>query len=168
MKTFFEAYIWTLRGKLYRLAYHWLKDKEEAEDALQEAFEKAWDKRNELQKMKNPRGWMVRVLKNQSLQKLRERKRWTVFQANSEMSQEPDSISEDSSSAIELVFHFLKQLPEKQQEIFHLREVEGLTYEEIAEYLEISMDQIKVNLFRARKKLRVFLKEYKQDGGAIK
>lgn len=161
MKTFFEAYIWSLRSKLYRMAYLWLKDREEAEDAVQEALEKAWGKRDALQKMDNPTGWMVRVVKNQSLQKLRERQKWVVIGPEEDLPETIETPGADISPAVKMVFRFLKELPEKQQEIFQLREVEGLTYEEVAEYLEISVEQVKVNLFRARKKLQSFLVKQK-------
>ncbi|AGA77003.1 RNA polymerase sigma factor [Echinicola vietnamensis] len=157
MKTFFEAYIWSLRSKLYRMAYLWLKSRDEAEDAVQEALEKAWHQREVLQKMENPTGWMVKVVKNQSLQKLRERQKWVVIEAEDEIPEVPVAETEEVSPAVKLVFRFLRELPEKQQEVFQLREVEGLTYEEIAEYMDISMDQVKVNMFRARKKLQSFL-----------
>lgn len=50
--------------------------------------------------------------------------------------------------------NLVKGLPLRQQEIFHLREVEGLSYEEITEHLDISLEQVKVNLHRARKSIR--------------
>ncbi|QDH78107.1 RNA polymerase sigma factor [Echinicola soli] len=157
MKTFFEAYIWSLRSKLYRMAYLWLKNRDEAEDAVQEALEKAWYQREMLQKMDNPTGWMVRVVKNQSLQKLRDKQRWVVIESEESLPEIAVDEVDEVSPAVRMVFRFLKELPEKQQEVFQLREVEGLTYEEIAEYMEISMEQVKVNMFRARKKLQSFL-----------
>lgn len=156
MKTFFEASIWPLRSKLYRMAYLWLRSRDEAEDAVQEAMEKAWSNRQLLQKLDNPTGWVVRVLKNQSLQKIREQKRWTAL-GEMEVPEVEEVTVKESSPTLLLVLTFLKKLPQKQQEIFQLREVEGLTYEEISEYLDLSMDQVKVNLFRARKSLQLFL-----------
>ncbi|WP_215224228.1 RNA polymerase sigma factor [Echinicola shivajiensis] len=162
MKTFFEAYIWTLRGKLYRMAYLWLKDRAEAEDVVQEALEKAWANRAALQKMDNSVGWMVRVVKNQSLQRLRERQKWVVVDNQEDIVDVLLESPEELSPAVKMVFRFLKELPEKQKEVFQLREVEGLTYEEIAEYMEISVEQVKVSLFRARKKLRSFMLNQKK------
>jgi RNA polymerase sigma-70 factor (ECF subfamily) len=103
--------------------------------------------------MDNPTGWMVKSLKNESLQYFRSIKKIEPiegidFQAGIE--EDKEGVSE----RVNLVFQFLEKLPDKQREIFELREVEGLTYEEIAEYLEISLDQVKVNLHRARKALR--------------
>lgn len=155
MKTFFEATIWPLRSKLYRMAYLWLKDRDEAEDAVQEALEKAWTEREQLQKSDNPTGWMVRVVKNQSLLKIREKRRWTELGETDIPA--IDNEENDHTASVKAVFGFLSRLPEKQQEVFLLREVEGLTYEEISEYLNLSMEQVKVSLFRARKNLQKFV-----------
>ncbi|MFN3802395.1 RNA polymerase sigma factor [Belliella pelovolcani] len=156
MKSFFEAHIWSLKSKLYRMAYLWVKDKEVANDVLQQVFEKAWIKKNELQKMKNPTGWMVRSLKNETLQHFRANKKLEPL-GDQEIEEEAIPKDEETSEKLKLVFKFLEKLPEKQREVFQLREVEGLTYEEIAEYLEVNLDQVKVNLHRARKSLRDYL-----------
>ena len=63
---------------------------------------------------------------------------------------EPEKGNEQLTQLMQLV----ATLPEKQREIFQLRESEGLTYEEISDYLEISIEQVKVGLHRARKRLR--------------
>ncbi len=65
-----------------------------------------------------------------------------------------ESVSEDTKDSVRQVMNLVKTLPLRQQEIFHLREVEGMSYEEITEYLDISLDQVKVNLHRARKSIR--------------
>lgn len=160
MKTFFEAHIWPLKSKLYRMAYLWVKDRDIANDVLQQVFEKAWRQKNDLQKMDNPTGWMVRSLKNEALQHFRANKKLEPL-GDQEFEEEAAADQEDTSEKLKLVFKFLEKLPEKQREVFQLREVEGLTYEEIAEYLEVSLDQVKVNLHRARKSLRDYLMQQK-------
>ncbi len=62
--------------------------------------------------------------------------------------------SEETKESVRQVMSLVKNLPLRQQEIFHLREVEGLSYEEIAGHLDISLEQVKVNLHRARKSIR--------------
>ncbi|MCR9015149.1 RNA polymerase sigma factor [Aquiflexum gelatinilyticum] len=161
MKTFFEAHIWSLKNKLYRMAFLWVKDRDVAQDVLQVVFEKAWLRKEELQKMENPVGWMVTSLKNESLQHFRNAKKFEVIGDFDMQSDEGES--PDKSEEVKMVFRFLESIPEKQREIFQLREVEGLTYEEIAEYLEISMDQVKVNLHRARKTLKEYLLEQRNE-----
>jgi RNA polymerase sigma-70 factor (ECF subfamily) len=109
--------------------------------------------------MENPTGWMVRSLKNESLQHFRVSKKFdSIGDFDIESNEEE---SHDRSEEVKMVFRFLESLPEKQREIFQLREVEGLTYEEIGEYLEISLDQVKVNLHRARKTLKNYLMQQK-------
>lgn len=140
------------------MAYLWVKDREVAQDLLQSVFEKSWLYREQLQNMENPTGWVVRSLRNESLQHFRKAKRLEPLGAWEPG--EPPPMEDGTSDEIRLVFRFLESLPEKQREVFHLREVDGLTYEEIADYLEISMDQVKVNLHRARKELRNYLNQY--------
>ena len=155
MKTFFEKQIWPLKAKLYRLTYLWVKNREVAEDILQTVFEKTLRNEEDLSKLRNPIGWVVASLKNESLQHHREIKRMSGLRDLD--LPDPGSSSDEVDQRIEQVFRFVRSLPEKQQEVFHLREVEGLTYEEISDYLEISLDQVKVNLHRARKSLREHL-----------
>lgn len=65
-----------------------------------------------------------------------------------------ESNSLESEESHRLIFDLVNKLPEKQREIFHLREIEEMSYEEISIHMEISLDQVKVNLHRARKTLR--------------
>ena len=152
MKSFFETTIWPLKSKLYRMAYLRVKDRDVAQDLLQAVFEKALKNDEKLQELRNPVGWIVRSLKNESLQHYRSERKFEPLGDKEflEETEEKIEIQED----LKRVFLFLDSLPENQREVFHLREVEGLTYEEISDYLEISLDQVKVNLHRARKSLR--------------
>ncbi len=153
MSSFFEAYIWSQRGKLYRLAYFWVKDRALAEDLLQNVFEKSVKREAELRQHPNPVGWLMTSLKNEVLMYFRQSKRIESIQEVDEVMeiQEEDSTA---SEKVQKVMRLVQELPEKQREIFQLREVEGLTYEEIGSYLEISQEQVKVNLHRARKSIR--------------
>lgn len=72
----------------------------------------------------------------------------------------PDIITEDREN-LKIVMDVLNSLPENQKEIIHLRDVEGYTYKEIAELTGLSEDQVKVNLFRARQRLKEKLKNFK-------
>ena len=142
-----------MRGRLYRLVYLWIKDQSLAEDALQNVFEKTVERQKELQSHPNLMGWMVKSLKNEVLMHHRKNHRLEGF----ENMKEPAVIEQDALESAEshrLIFDLVDGLPEKQREIFQLREVEEMSYEEIATQMEISLDQVKVNLHRARKTLR--------------
>ncbi len=161
MSSFFEADIWSHRGKLFRLVFFWVKDKALAEDLLQNVFEKAITNEKELANHPNPVGWLMRTLKNETLMHFRQSKR---FEALDDMDQvmEIQTESNEVDAKMNMVMRFLQDLPEKQREIFQLREVEGLTYEEIGSYLELSQEQVKVNLHRARKRIRTRILELSQ------
>ena len=61
--------------------------------------------------------------------------------------------------AVAHVKRFIKNLPEKQREVIHLRDVEQMSYEEVAAVLNISLAQVKVNLHRARSTIRAQMME---------
>lgn len=153
MKSFFEVHIWPKKGQLYRLVYLWVRDRALAEDVLQNVFEKSFEKEQELKHHPNLSGWLVKSLKNEVLMHFRKSNRLESLEGLEEIQLE-ESVSEDSKDSVNKVMSLLKGLPLKQQEVFQLREVEGLSYEEIAGHLEISLEQVKVNLHRARKSIR--------------
>ncbi len=153
MKSFFEAHIWPQRGKLYRLAFSWVKDRAMAEDLLQNVFEKSFSRESELRSHQNLSGWLVLTLKNEMLMYFRQNKNTENLDEIAEIQAE-EFKSEEANESVRKVLSLLDELPEKQREIFQLREVEGLDYTEIAAHLEISLDQVKVNLHRARKRIR--------------
>lgn len=117
---------------------------------LQNVFEKSFNKEDELQSHPNLMGWLVRSLKNEVLMYLRQNKVLDSLEGLEDLKWD-DAGKEETKESVSKVMSLLKTLPPKQQEIFQLREVEGLSYEEIASYLELSLEQVKVNLHRARK-----------------
>lgn len=153
MKSFFEVHIWPKKGRLYRLVYLWVRDRALAEDVLQNVFEKSFEKEKELKNHPNLSGWLVKSLKNEVLMHFRKSNRLDSLEELEEIQQE-ESASEDTKDSVLKVMSLLKGLPLKQQEVFQLREVEGLSYEEIAGHLDVSLEQVKVNLHRARKSIR--------------
>ncbi|MDF2158834.1 RNA polymerase sigma factor [Algoriphagus sp. CAU 1675] len=153
MKSFFEVHIWPKRSKLYRLVYLWVRDRSLAEDMLQNVFEKSFNREGELQNHPNLMGWLVRSLKNEVLMYLRQNKVLDSLEGLEDLKWD-DSAKDETKESVNKVMCLLKTLPSKQQEIFQLREVEGLSYEEIATYLELSLEQVKVNLHRARKTIK--------------
>lgn len=159
MKSFFESQLWPLKNRLYRFAIVWLKDRDQAQDAVQETMTKGFIQQDYLATIKNPTGWMVKTLKNEALQQIREAGRWEGMERIGDLPMEEDAMV-DFSQKTKMVFRFIEKLPERQKEIFFLREVEGLTHKEMATYLEMNEGQVKVELHRARKKLKSFLENY--------
>lgn len=163
MKSFFETHIWPKRSKLYRLVYLWIRDRALAEDMIQNVFEKSFQKEKELAAHPNLSGWLVKSLKNEVLMYYRTSNKLEALDGLEEI-QASDPVNEEAKESVRKVMILLKDLPLKQQEIFQLREVEGMSYEEISDYLEISLEQVKVNLHRARTKIRERMMSLKERG----
>lgn len=133
--------------------YLWTKDQSLAEDALQNVFEKTVERQTELQTHPNLTGWMVKSLKNEVLMHHRKNRLLDGMEKLEDRTTAEKEPMETAESQ-QLIFRLVTGLPEKQREVFHLREVEEMSYEEIAQHLEISLEQVKVTLHRARKSLR--------------
>lgn len=152
----FNKEILPLREKLYRYALSLTLDTALAEDVLQDALIKLWTKRDQLDQVQNREAWCVRVVRNQSLDRIRQRKRQPlelekVQHAVGAFGAIDNLAHEDLLQQIRLV---LEKLPEQQREIFRLRELMGYSNAEIEEILHLNHSQVKVSLFRARQIIR--------------
>ncbi|MDD2328019.1 MAG: sigma-70 family RNA polymerase sigma factor [bacterium] len=164
----FHTLILPLREKLFRHALGIVKDRAEAEDILQDLLLKLWSRREEWEGISNPEAYCYRAIRNMSLD-------WLTAAANRKNAQSLPELEErsfiDSESPhsrlvrkeqLALIRQCLAQLPDKQQRVFRLREIEEMSYRQIAETLEISEELVKVSLFRARRKMQELLLEQEQ------
>ena len=150
----FRNDILPLKDKLFRLALRITLDRAEAEDVVQDVMYKLWQKRDEADGIENLEAWLMVLTRNRSLDMLRKVKdnHVSVDEAYTVSDNAPvaDKLLE-TADLMSLLMSCLNQLPEKQRSIFHLREIEQMTYEEIAQQTGYNLDDVKVNLFRARK-----------------
>lgn len=154
----FQNMVFPVRNKLYRFAYRLLKDNEAAEDVVQDVFVKVWNGREELDEIQNMEAWCMRITRNMSLDRLRQQQRRPTdsLENGMQISYNRPSPAESTEMAdrMKRIGELMGELPEKQREVMHLRDVEGYSYNEICEILEIDMSQVKVSLFRARNAVR--------------
>lgn len=153
----FKKNILPIIDRLFRLAFSITKNKEDAEDVVQDVLFNVWKKKTEWENIENMEAYCFRSTRNMALDKL------ALMENNLEEIPENydyPALDEDVQRKIEvedqmnLLEIWVKNLPEKQQTIFRLREVEELSYKEIAVILNISEEQVKINLFRLRRKLK--------------
>ncbi len=154
----FEARVLPVKNKLFRFAFRLLGSSEEAKDVVQEVFIKVWNGREQLEQIQNMEAWCMRITKNLSLDKLRARQRkfTDTLEESFDVQQEglsPHETTEMMESMVR-INQLIAALPEKQRQVIHLRDVEGYSYNEICDILELDMNQVKVNLFRARNAVR--------------
>ena len=156
-----------MKHKLYRFALSIVCDRAEAADVVQEVCIKLWDRWQEIDRIDNLEAWSMRLVKNQAIDALRSKHRRTgdLEQAfHLEVDGPTPYQAAAANDEIARIRRLMARLPEQQRFVMHLRDIEGLSYREIAEALDLSMPQVKVNLFRARKQMRSFLTKSEPHG----
>ena len=146
-----------MSNKLLRFAFQILQDEEEAKDVLQDVFLKLWQKRDELEKVENLEAFVVRMMRNRCLDLIRARRTVSlevVKKLDQREEDKPETDHLEIADSVGLVKRIIGELPDVQREIIHLRDIEQLEYEEIADATQMNVNAIRVNLSRARKKVR--------------
>ena len=152
----FHTVILPLKDKLFRLAYGIVREQAEAEDILQDVLLKLWSKRDEWDYIENLEAYCFRVAKNTALNRLASmavRKTGMIDPEKENLvfvdyrSPHTEMVRQEQRSAID---RSIEALSENQRMVFTLREIEGMSYREIAEALAISEDLVKISLHRAR------------------
>ena len=153
----FETRVLPTKNKLFRFASRLLGNSMEAEDVVQETMLKVWRGRDTAE-VENMEAWCMRITKNLSLDKLRSRQRKTAQSIDERFDMVHESLSPHEKTEIDesmkRIDELMTALPDKQRQVMHLRDIEGYSYNEISEILELDMNQVKVNLFRARNAVR--------------
>ena len=153
----FTGIIDPIKDKLYRYAYRIVKDEMEAEDVVQEVIIKLWKKKEQFAEIGNKEAWCMTLTRNLSIDKTRSRKGRVEsiedYHHVKDSSRDPYSETK-SSDMMKHIMELMDKLPDNQKSVLHLRDVEGYSYKEISEITTLSVDQVKVNLYRARKSMR--------------
>lgn len=148
------------KDKLYRFAKSMVGNRFDAEDVVQELLVKVWKKKDQFVDIENKEAWCMTVTRNLSIDKIRSRKKDTSsiddYYHISDTNANP-SVQLEQRDTLSNVMQLMNQLPEKQRTVMHLRDIEGYTYKEISDMTTLTVDQVKVNLFRARQSLRAKL-----------
>ena len=165
----FEELVLEYEKKVYNVALRILGNSEDAADMTQEAFIKAFNSLSGFRGDSKFSVWLTRIVSNLCLDFLRSRSRRPTVSLSVEddegddvqldiadVSQSPELLLERSLTR-ESVRRGLKALPEDYREILLLREIQGLSYDEIAEALNIEVGTVKSRIFRGRKKLCDYL-----------
>ncbi len=146
--------IYLHKDKLYRFALRILKSKEDAEDVVNELFMKLWNQHSKLGRYQNMEAFCMQSVKNNCLDKIKHLKikRDAQKELSTEGYYEHDLLEQKDMN--DVVRRSINSLPEMQRMVIHLRDVEEYEMNEIARVLEIDINAVRVNLSRARKKVR--------------
>lgn len=170
-KAQFTAEVLVHKDKMYRFALSFMGNEEEARDLVQDVLLKLWESRNQLGDIRSIEAWCMTLIRNKALDKLkRAERKLRVVSENGRPDERWHAHEESPQRAFEnkelgsMIEKAMEALPEKQRSAFHLRDVQGYSYMEICELTETEMNQVKVNIFRARKALQSALQNAISDG----
>lgn len=151
----FRTDILSHRDRLYRLALSLLGDSAEAEDVVQDVMLKAWERREEWDTVERPLAWLSQMTKNQALDKLRKTHADPLPQEGSPLWQHPNLVaSPQAADGLSLLQRLIAELPPPMDDLVRLRDIEGMSYREIAQHLQLSEAQVRVYLHRARNRIK--------------
>jgi RNA polymerase sigma-70 factor, ECF subfamily len=163
----FELLMRRHNERIYRAARAIVRDEEEAEDVMQQAYVNAFAHLRQFHGASRFSTWLTRITINEAIARMRRRGRYEAFDETRSgvepfMSHDPSENPERQAFTGELrglLEWAIDTLPDGQREVFVLREVEGLSTTEVAESLEVSEDVVKTRLSRGRAALRSVLLE---------
>jgi RNA polymerase sigma-70 factor (ECF subfamily) len=171
----FEQLVKRYDRNVFRIANHITHSREDAEDVVQEAFLKAYSNLEKFQEQSKFYTWLVRIAVNEALMKLRKRRPERFVSLDEEVKTEDDSLPREvadwspnpeqlynQEELRDILSRTIQGLPPTFRTVFVLRDVEGLSTEETAEALDLSVPAVKSRLLRARLQLRERLNRYFQ------
>ena len=150
----YTSLISNIKDTVYRLALSLVGNTDEAEDIVQDTYERVWRARDSILAHDYPRAYVCRITRNLAIDYLRKRQRIR------ECDDGYQTIASDGDRIVELLDitkltrQIIDTLPDKQRITIHMRDVEGFEIEEIAEILESDQTSVRMNLSRARKYVR--------------
>ena len=176
-QTAFEELVNRYEKKIFRLTMNITRNNEDAEDAMQDAFMKAYSHLGTFQEGSRFYTWLVRIAANEALMRLRKR-RPNQFSLDEPIEGDEEVIPREiedwgpspeqryaQSEMREILNNVIDQLTPDFRVVFVLRDIEGLSTEETASTLGISVAAVKSRLLRARLRLRQKLDRYfRRDG----
>ncbi len=158
---------------VFRIAQHITQNREDAEDVVQDAFLKAYTNLQQFQEQSKFYTWLVRIAVNEALMKLRRRRPERTVSLDEEIQTGEDSVPREvadwspnpeqnynQAELREILTKTIQGLPPGFRTVFILRDVEGLSTEETADALELSIPAVKSRLLRARLQLRERLNRF--------
>ena len=165
----FEQLVLENQNRVYSLALRLVGDREEAADLAQEAFLKAWQGLSSFQGGSSFSTWVYRLTTNVCIDHIRKQKRRQEIEPAVSLDDEdsgwaePADWEQDPHRKLErseqgrALSRALEQLPDYQRQALVLRELSGLSYQEISEKLDLDLGTVKSRIARARLALRKIL-----------
>lgn len=141
---------------MYNVAHRIVRDEFEAEDIMQEAFLTAFTKLDSFKGEVTFGAWLKAIVVNKSLTQLKKNNRYNEVKLSivkDEVEQEETTLNKTNLKP-NIILNYLNTLKENYRVILTLNLIEGYDYEEIAEILDYTNENVRTTIFRAKKKLK--------------
>lgn len=163
----FENIIKEVQNPMYRFALSFTKDVDAAKDIVQEGIIRMWKGVEKLSEIENHTAWAIRITRNLCIDHQRKFKA-NVVDLDGALGIAATSITPDREVMVQdqlsVVQKGLDKLTEQQRTAMVLREVEGHTYQEIADLMNENINQVKILIHRGRLKMKSFIEKENQYG----
>ena len=165
-KEAFNSLFRSLYPQLLKYALRFIRSKVVASDITQDAFVTLWDKRDELDGQRSVKAYLYRIVRNSSLNYIRDHSSETiglddVEESRIEVAEEEQP--EETDELINLLKEWIKELPDRRREAFVLSRFEGLDHEEIADVMDISSNTVNNHIVAALDYLKDCSIEYQKE-----
>ncbi len=169
----FERLVTKYKRKVFNTIYSIIGNVNEADDVAQEVFLKVYYSMSSFEYKSLFSTWLYRITVNKCLDELRKRKN-KVISLENELSQDEvfrikDILQDKQDNVVEkvirnelqeIIWKVLNSLPKNYRLVLTLKEIDNLSYKEISQIMDISINRVKIWLFRARRKLKEKLKPF--------
>jgi RNA polymerase sigma factor (sigma-70 family) len=174
----FKSLVTNYQDLVFNTALGIVQNSEDAEDVAQEVFIQVYRSIDQFKGDARLSTWIYRITTTKALDHIRSRKRkkrfafiTSLFGANDELVHEPidfqhPGVALDRKEQAALLFQMIAQLPDNQKVAFTLHKTEELSYQEIADVMQLSVSAVESLLFRARQNLRKLLEKYYQQNNS--
>lgn len=157
----FDSYVKQMSRKLYGLAFRILRKQDEAEDAVQEVFLRLWKMGDRLDSYNSIDALATTMTKNYCIDQVRKSRQLADLESDYDdrSATSPADIMEGAES-ISIITEIISGLSANYREMISLRDIDGLSYEEISQKTGQNINTIRVNISRARAMIRDEYKKY--------
>lgn len=145
----------TLSHRLFGYVFKSLRDREDANDIVQDSFMKLWENKEKVE-LPKAKSWLFTTAHNGLINFVKKSGRSSSLEG---LKIERGKEDKHAFELTEIIDDALSKLPEQHKTILLLRDYEGYNYKEIGEILNLNESQVKVYLFRARKKVKEQIKD---------
>ncbi|WP_342552139.1 sigma-70 family RNA polymerase sigma factor [Paenibacillus sp. FSL R7-0652] len=151
---------------VYRTAYYILNNEQDALDAAQEALIRIYTKINSYEEKAQFKTWVQRIVTNICIDKFRRTKPSVSIDEHEMVFQDKQDVEHEvmSTYVARDIQDAINKLPEHHRTVIVLRYLQDLSYNEIADCLDLPLNTVKSYLFRARQQLQNLLQEYQKGG----